>query len=258
MRSLFSKIVYQKRFVVLGWFIGFFAIMLLTVSFYPSFSELAKSFNNLPEAMRKLIGDALSFQTVGGYIRQQVFALRMPLLMIILSIALFHGLTTGDEQKGLTETHLTLPLSRARLLTEKALAGVVALLLASLGAVVGIQVSLLLIHESYSILNVLRDLVNCLLLSMTFGMLSFMFGSITAKRGLSLGVASGVAFTSYLINSMAPSVSALSFADKLTPFHFYVTNSPLEAKNVLILVAISAVLFLIGMTGFSRRDLKLR
>jgi hypothetical protein len=52
MKSIYSKTVYQKRFMAIGWFLGAMALVAFTLAFYNSFSSgaLGESLQNLPSA----------------------------------------------------------------------------------------------------------------------------------------------------------------------------------------------------------------
>jgi len=222
MQNFFLKTLYQKRLMLLWWFLGIIAITLLTVSFYHSFqnSNLDQAFQNLPAALQSIAGDMNSFKTVDGYLRQQVYALRLPLLLIILAISLMTGLTAGDEQKGLLETQLSLPVSRTRLLLQKLAASLVIISLASLGAIAGSYIAITAQHETLNLAHLIKFTLNCLAVAIVYGLVPFTIAALTGRRALALGVGSGFAFLSYLINSMAPSVSSLKAIDKLTFFHY--------------------------------------
>lgn len=257
MQNFFSKTLYQKRFIALWWFLGIMAITLLTVSFYDSFkaTDVEELFKNLPQAIQNIAGDVSSFKTVEGYLVQQIYSLRLPLLSIILAISLLVGLSAGDEQKGLLETQLALPVSRVSLLLQKVAAAVTIIAFASIGAIVGIAVALSFLGENWSLTAVLKFSLNCLALSILYGLVGLLIAALTGRRALALGIASGFAFLSYLINSMAPSVSYLEATDKLTFFHYY-QNDPFQFGNFMILV-ISAILLLVcSCIAFTKRDIR--
>lgn len=54
MRSVYSKTLYQKRFMAVGWFIGVTAVVMLTMSVYNSFSNgaIGDSLQSLPPAIQ--------------------------------------------------------------------------------------------------------------------------------------------------------------------------------------------------------------
>lgn len=257
MRNFFTKTLLQRRTLTFWWFIGITAMILLTVSFYHSFkdSDIESLFKTLPASVQHLTGTAGSFKTVDGYLRQQVFSLRLPMLTIILAITLLVGISAGDEQKGLLETQLSLPVSRTKLLLQKLLASIVIICIASLGAVVGSVIALALLHESLDLVHLLEFTANCVLLSVVYGLIAFAVAAVTGRRGLAIGIGSGVAFGSYLLDSMAPSVSFLGGVDKLLFFHYY-QNDPLVWRNIIVLLATCLILLVISFIGFNGRDIR--
>lgn len=257
MKNLFLKTLYQKRMMALFWLIGLAAMTALTLSVYNSFadSNLAESFKTLPKGLQKSLGDVSSFKTIGGFISQQIYELRIPLLSIILSIALLVNITAGDEQKGLLETQLTLPVGRLKLLLQKLTAALLIIAFASLGAVVGIEICLPLIHQHYGLLPIFQHALNAYVLAVDYGLVAFALGAATGRRGLALGLGSAFAFISYLIDSLAPSVSYLQSFDKLTLFHFYSTTT-FDVKHIVLLSSAGLLMIVIGSVFFVRRDIR--
>jgi len=94
-RSIYLKTLYQKRWMTFWWAIGVVAMVSFTLLFFPTLknSSLGETFAQLPPQFAKLAGDALSFTTIQGYVGEQLFGLRLPIMTIILAITLFTGLT---------------------------------------------------------------------------------------------------------------------------------------------------------------------
>jgi ABC-2 type transport system permease protein len=256
-RNFFLKTLYQKRYAALWWFVGITAVTLLTVSFYHSFkaTDLDQVLKGLPQPIQAIAGDISSFRSVEGYLRQQVFALRLPLLTIILAISLLVGLTAGDEQKGLLETQLSLPISRTQLLLQKLAAGLIVMGIASLGALVGIAIGVTLLGETFNLGHILQYTLNCVMIATVYGLVGLTIAAITGRRAVALGISSGFAFLSYLLNSMAPSVSYLETIDKFTFFHYY-QNYPFQLRNFAVLAITAIILVTISCIAFNKRDIR--
>lgn len=255
--NLIIKILYQKRLLLLWWFIAFVAITALTMSFFPAFKDsgLGGSFADLPASVQKIIGNITSFTTISGYVQQQIFALRAPVLMIILSIVVFGGQVAGEEQKGVTETHLTLPISRTKLLLSKFVAGVIITSLAAMGLIAGVELGLLIIHDHYSFAHIVQSTVGAWLVGLLFGLIAFFVGAASGRKGPALGLAGGLAFWTYLISSMAASVSWLHAINKLTPFYYY-GDGLISLAHALGLATVCLLLMIVGTTAFNHRDLR--
>jgi ABC-2 type transport system permease protein len=249
--NVFRKTVYEKRWTMLAWSIGLFFMALLTMSFYPFFknSGFDQVIANAPKSLQGLLGQAADYKSVPGYVDQQIFALRMPLLTIIMSITLFFGIGIGDEDRGTLETLLAQPVSRTSVYLQKFMAGAALIALASIG----------IIHGSVAFDKLLMATFGCWLLSLLFGTLAYAAGAITGKRGVTIAISSVVAFGTYLISSMAPAVDKLASAVKLTPFYYYNTPSiavhGLKWSHLLVLGGTIAIMGLVGLVVFKNRDL---
>lgn len=258
MHNLVTKVLYQKRRFILGWSIGLFALSVFMMLLFPALqrSEIGQFFSGLSPALQKVAGGQDSFSTAAKYINGELFALRMPLLFIVLSIILFTGLTVGDERRGVVMTQLSLPFSRSGLLVRKLAAALIVLLIVSLSMTLGIMVGLLLIHEPIDVFYIVRHSSGCLLIALDFGLLVFVLGGGLGNKGAAIGVASGTAFVSYLISSLTPVVSSLKPFEEFSLFHYYQNPSPVSHGHAVLLLAVAVVEIAIGLVAFSRRDVE--
>ena len=257
MKLLVTKILYQKRMLLLWWFIALTAVIGLTMSFFPAFKGggLGDAFTNLPAGVQKVVGNSLSFTTVSGYVQQQVFALRAPILLIILSIVVFGGQVAGEEVKGVTETHLSLPISRTKLLLSKLIAGMIITFVASMGIVLGIELALFFIGDSYSFAKIFQSVCGAWLVGLCFGVLSYAVGAASGRKAPSIGMPSALAFLTYLVSSMAASVSWLEPLNKFTPFYYY-NDGLITFAHAVGLGVVCLVLATIGTVAFNHRDIR--
>lgn len=261
-KSIFTKTLYEKRWSTLAWGLGLFAMTLLTMSFYPTFSQtggLADSLKSLPKSVQGLVGSLESLKTVAGYTGQQIYALRIPLLTLILGISLGVGLLAGDEERGTLQALLTNPISRVKVFWQKFSAIALLLLVANLIVVGAVITSYPIIHDSMPLGYLLQAAIACWLLTLIFAGLAFSLGAATGKKGLSVGIASGVAFLSYLISSLAPSVNSLQDIQKASIFYYYntplVTEHGFTTSHLIFMIVILVLILYVGVTLFNRRDL---
>jgi ABC-2 type transport system permease protein len=131
--------------------------------------------------------------------------------------------------------------------------------LAHLAIIAGVMASYPIVHGSVAFNRLFEATLACWLLSLVFGAVAYAVGAITGKRGLTIGIASGLAFGAYLISSLAPAVDKLASAVKFTPFYYYntpaVATHGLKFSNILVLAALILVLCLAGLAVFRQRDL---
>lgn len=259
--SIFSKTLYERRWFLVAWILAIFGMTLLTMAFYPFFknSGFDEVIANAPKSLQGVLGQAANYKTVSGYVDQQIFALRLPLLTIIMGVVLFIGIGVGDEDRGTLENLLAQPVSRSQVFWQKFAAGSLILALGCLCIFFAVIASFPLINGSMNLVNLAAACFGCWLISMVFGGLAYAFGMATGKRALTVGVASGLAFFTYLISSLAPAVDKLKDAVKFTPFYYY--NTPgialdgLRWRNVGLLLGIVLAMVITAVVIFKQRDL---
>lgn len=261
LKSVLTKTLFEKRWMMLLWSIGVIVMSMVMMAFYHSFSggEFTEALKALPKQFQGLIGDIDSLKTVGGYVGQEIFSLRIPLLTLIMGIVLFTSLLAGDERDGTLQTLLAQPISRFRVFIQKYMAGLIISGVICASAIIGIRLSLVLIHESMSMLRLVQAVLGVYLLTVMFGTLGFALGAITSKKGLAGSLTGMFAFVSYMITSFAPSVSWLKNIDTFSPFHYY--NNPnisivgIKGSNVTVMLSIIAISLIVSAFIFHKRDI---
>ena len=128
MRSIFSKTLYDMR-----WTLGAFAVLLFGLSFvvlyiYPSVQtaqdEMLQGISD--ETAKALVGSLAQANTVEGFLSVQLFSFQ-PLYLSIYAIIVASAAVAGEEGDKTLSFLLSRPVSRFRVLTEKALAFIVGL-----------------------------------------------------------------------------------------------------------------------------------
>ena len=87
-KNLFLKTLYEKRWMMVGWSVGVVALVMMTVTLFPTFKESLSGLENVPDSLKSIIGDAAAYSTIKGYVNLQVFQ-QLPFMTIILSVILF-------------------------------------------------------------------------------------------------------------------------------------------------------------------------
>lgn len=266
MFNLICKTLYDKRAFIIGWGLGLAAMALFMVIFYPAFSNdtgLEKLLEGLPQELKSvkgLIGNLSDLKNLPGYLGGQLFEIRLPILLCVLSIILAVGLSITEEEKGYIRTLLSLPVGRSKLLTSKLLAIVVICFVTSVMAIGGVCLGLLIINDSVGIdvlvrLGLMTWLVTVCMTTIVFGI-----GLATGKRGVTMGLGAIVAVGSFILTTFAKSVEWLQPYEKMSLFHYFpateIAKGSVDLKNVIVLVTITLVMFIIGLIFFRRRDVR--
>jgi ABC-2 type transport system permease protein len=262
--SVLSKTVRDQRRALVWWGVGLVATAAMYAAFYPSIVEnaevLTQYLESFPEALKNaFFGSDADFVSPGGYLHTELFGFFGPLLLLIYTIGAGARAIAGEEERQTLDILLSTPVSRRRVLVDKAaaLSATVAIL-----AVV-LWVALVLLGPPFDltpgVANLAAAATSMSLLALAFGAVALAVGSWTGRRALAVGVAAGIGGVTYLIDALAPTLDAVVWLQKLSPFYYYDANVPvkngLEPLHAMVLLAIAAAGITLAVIGFQRRDL---
>lgn len=263
MYSLFTKTIYDKRAFIIGWCLGLAFIGYLMTIFYPAFHQdngLDQLIKSLPPAFQGLVGNLNNLKELPTYLGSQLFGVRIPIFISVLTIILTVGLTVGEEEKGQLRTLLALPLSRTRILLTKWSAIVVICLAASLATLVGIEVGLMVIGQSLDGLVLVRLGGMMWLLAVTIATMVFSIGLMTGSKAATTGLGVLVTVGSFLLTEFASSVDWLQPYEKISLLHYFqaadIAKGTINSWDVTVYGAIILIALLVAVVWFRRRDVR--
>ena len=260
--TIFSKTLYGLRWQFFGWFVAIFFTAFITMVMYPSFSQagIESLVDSVPESLKSFVGNASDFNTVPGFIGQQVFGPNLYIISIIMAILIFIAISASEESDGRLQSLLALPVSRSQVYLEKYFAAMLIVSALSLSVIAAIGLSLFAIGESADLWRIIQSAIGFTLLNVAYGTIAFAAAMFTGNKSITLLIVSGYAVASLFVSNLAPAVDKLAFVDKFSLIHYY--NNPqtmtngLEISNVLTMLAVIVALGAIGLVGFTRRDIK--
>ena len=255
--------LWQRRVSTIWWAIAVFALIFITLIVYPPFrdeaAQLQKSFENLPDAALQLFGGSADFFSPIGFLNSQIFFIVLPLALSILAITAGHGLIGKEEQDLTIESLLSRPISRTRLLTAKAIAGIIILTLVTAVGLATTLITARLVHLDVADKPIILTMAACYLLALSFGAIAFLFSSLGRARGAGIGITTFLALGGYIISSLAGTVNWLKAPAKVFPFHYYQSEAILKQTfnwdNVYFFLAIIVFCAIVSWLAFRRRDI---
>ena len=260
--NVFLKSLRDQRKSLLFWGIGVGVLMLLTLLFYPSFSdmpELSDIFEDSDVLARVFAGGFTDLTSPEGYLNSQLFVLALPILFLIFAIAQGSGAIAGEEERGTLDLLLSNPLTRSRVALETFAAMIVAILVLALAVWLGMAIGAIAVDMDISFGRMAEATLSAALLGMAFGTLALAIGCVRGKRGLSIGVTSTFGVAAYFVNALAPMVEALEPFSKLSPFYYYISSDPLtnglNFAHTAVLIGLVIVLLAVALITVERRDL---
>lgn len=240
---------------------GSLAILIaLTVAFYPAFRDepaLADIVSGMPEALVDAFGLA-DFGTPEGFLRGNLYAVLVPMLLAVAGVLLMNGQTASDEDAGRMEPYLTQPVTRASVFLGRAI-GVLTWLVVIGAILLGAQ------WASDVVFNV--DIDNgriaattgvCVLLGAFHAGVAAAIAGWTGRPGIVLAVGVAVAVAGYVAIALFPLSDVLAGWRHASPWDWALGGDPLgqptEAWRYLALGVPALALAGIGAYLFGRRD----
>ncbi len=259
LRDIWTKTLWDQRQTLLGWAIGLIAVSLVYGGFYPVVAtpDYAELIEGLPPALAEAMGWG-DMSTPHGYLGATVFGLLGPVLTIIMSIGLGTRAIAGSEEDGSLEMLIAHPVTRTRVVVQKALALAVAAIMAGSvvsGAILAIRGP---IELDIPVAHIAAASLNLGLGGLLFGSLAMLVGGITGRRGLSISISAAVVVIAYLANGLAPQVDAVAWLQDLSPFYWAngtdTLRDGIDPLDTLRLAGVAVVLIAGAAFAFNRRD----
>jgi ABC-2 type transport system permease protein len=257
--NIFLKTVYERRWAILWWSLAIFAMTLLTVTLFPTFSKaFGESLKDVPDSLKNVLGEAHDYQRIEGFLQLQVYT-QMIFLPIIYGIIMGTGLIAGEEGQGTLQSVLAHPVSRTRVYLQKFAAAAVVLWVINMAMFLAIFVGCQLIGESPDYARVLMATDMQWLVSLVFAAVGYALGAATGRRALAGALTGVYVFVMYLVSSLVATVDWMRYPNYFSPFKYFseprIMDAGLQWDNVSVLAIAGLVLLAAGWAVFNKRDI---
>ena len=242
--------------------IGYAAAMVLytlaVVALYPSFKNSTSLDSLSGSTAAALFGVTGPLTSPGGWLNGNIYGNFFPLIMLLLTIGYGAAAVAGQDEDGTLALLTALPLSRRAILVQKAAAMALQALL--LAAAVTIAV---LIGRAFQLTispgNAIAISAAVLLMGLDFGLVTMAAGAATRRRGTALAVGACLAAVSYLLSSLAQTISWIRPGRYLSLFYWSVGDDQiskgLSAGDFAVLITAGLCALWAAADTFRRADL---
>jgi ABC-2 type transport system permease protein len=264
--AIVTQVLWRRRWSTLWWLAGLVGFAALLALAYPTVrgnAQLAQTFAGLPPGVQAALGldPGSSLTAPIGYLNSQYFANVLPAVYLIFAIGLAAWAIAGDEAAGTLELVLANPISRARLLLERAAALTVllgVLTAGSVGALALLAPPFGLAH-GLGVGHMAAATVASALLALTFAAVALLIGAATGRRSWAISLSSALAVAGFVIQGLAAQVKVLQPVRAVSPWEWALGTDPLRHgltwESALLPLVVSALLFAAAVPAFKRRDL---
>lgn len=260
LRNVLTKAIWDQRRGFVSWAVAAAGVTAIYASFYPSMQtpSMAKSMEAFSPKMLQAMGIA-DLSSAVGYLDGSVFALVVPLLVLVFAAGLAGRTLAADEETGTLDLLLAHPVGRTTLALQRLVA-------AALGVVVlglGVWLALVAVNEPAELhleLSAVTGMVlHLVFLGWAFVALGFAVGAITGRRGHVFAAVACVGVISYACNTVVPMLDGMEWAEKASAFYYYAGSMPLrdgvDPAHAGVLLGATVVLAAAGTLVFGRRDI---
>ena len=222
-------------------------------------AETLTTFEQLPEQLMALFGGG-DMSTPEGWYTLETFGLMAPVAVILVTVVMGAGALAGEESRRTMGMLLANPISRSRIVFEKAIPMVLFAIVVGFATFAGVALGSLIADLGMSFGNIAATATLQVLVGLVFGSLAFALSAGTGRTSISIYGAAGAALFFHLVNSLGALNDGIADLAWLTPFHYYLGNDPLNSGmdwvNAAVLAVLSVVLIGLSVVLFQRRDIR--
>jgi ABC-2 type transport system permease protein len=258
-RGLVSKAVSDKQGVAL---LAAYGLLVLAIFMAPMFNALGDSIGDvvasMPDAILAMVGYA-DYSTPTGWYHGEMLSITGPAVFAIVTIGAGVALA-GEEKRRTIAVLLAAPVSRLRVARSKLAA--LGLLVALCGVLLfaGIWIGNLVSSLGMDVGNIAAAALLQVALGLVFGAVAFAVAGWTGRSNAAAWAGTGVALAGWAINTFVMVNPDLEWFAKVSPFywalHSYPLDNGMDWMGFAVLAAASAVLAVVGLVGYGRRDLR--
>ena len=247
-----------RRRSAIGYAAGMALYTLVVVALYPSFKD-STSLNSLSgSTAAALFGVTGPLTSPGGWLNGNIYGNFFPLIMLLLTIGYGAAALAGQDEDGTLALITALPIRRRAILFQKA--GAMALQALFLAAAVTICV---VVGRGFQLTispaNAIAISVALVLMGLDFGLITMAVGAATGRRGTALGIGAGLAAASYLLSSLASTISWLRPGRYLSLFYWSAGNDQISKGvslgDFIALIVVALCALAAAIATFRRADL---
>jgi ABC-2 type transport system permease protein len=264
LRSVLAKTIRDQYRSLFWWLVSVAVIVLMYAAIWPSMKgqpSISEFLDQMPEALRNLFATSgADLSTPAGYIQVELLSFMAPILLILYAVGQGSAAVAGEEDHHTLDLLLSAPVSRSRVVLDKAVAMVLGTVLLAAATGVALVVEGKGFDMDLPVEGVAAAMLHLALLAMVFGALALALGATTGHLGLSRAIPAVVAVVAYIVNGLGPMVDWLEPFQQLSPFHQYMAHDPLRHgvswSGLAIAAATVVVLVGIAVAGLRRRDVR--
>ena len=247
-----------RRRSAIGYSAGLALYTLAVVALYPSFKNSTSLDSLSGSTAAALFGVTGQLTSPGGWLNGNIYSNFFPLVMLLLTIGYGAACLAGQNEDGTLALTAALPIRRRTIVFQKTWAMALQALLLAAAVTVCI-----IIGRGFQLTvspgNAIAIAVALTLMGLDFGLITMAIGAATSRRGTALGIGTGLAAASYLLSSLASTISGIRPGRYLSLFYWSVGNDQISKGDSItdftVLIVTGLCALIAAVAAFRQADL---
>jgi len=235
----------------------------MTLILGPMFKGVGDKMGDLVDAFPReilaMVGFA-DYSTPSGWYQGEIFSIMGPIAVALVAIAVASRALAGEERDRTMGLLLANPVTRPRVVWEKAAAMIMAVISVSAMTFVGVVCGDLIANLDLSYVKVAAICVHMAAFGVFIGAVTLAVGAVVGVARAAIAAGWGVLTVSYVVATILPINPDLAGWARWSPFYYYSGHLPLEngfSWGFLgVLAGGSAALVALSAWAFEGRDLR--
>jgi ABC-2 type transport system permease protein len=255
--AIARKAFWDARVTAIGGGLLSFSLALMYVLMFPWVQDAFEGIE-LPSIYESFAGGAGLITEPAGFLATEYFSF-VPLVIIIFAVVAGTAATAGEESAGTLDLLLAQPVTRRRVVLEKAAGLTAAVSVAIAAGAPGVWIGQLIVDFDLAPWRTLLAMVLTIPLALLFLVIAMFAGATLPNRAAAVVLSTSAAVAGYVVQTLGLLVTQLEDIRKLTPFYWAeaaeVLVGDINPLRPLVLLVPAAVLLAATVMAFDRRDI---
>ena len=262
MITIFLKTYRDHWKALLAWTLTLIGLVTLEMEIYPtrakSGAAVQQFLDAYPDAIKKIFR-MTDYISGPGFLSTELYSMMIPLVLIAVGATWGAAATAQEEDDGTADTLFTLPISRLNILLAKMSAAISAVIALAFLAMLNIIILRSSVDMKISNSALFAGTLSSIGIGLVFTSLAFFVGAFSRKKGIAIGVATGVSLVFFVLYSIAGLVDTLDAFEPFNPMQWGLGGNPLfkgiDVAGLFKLYGASIAFLFAAHFKFNRKDI---
>jgi ABC-2 type transport system permease protein len=259
--SVYRKTMFDLRWHLTAWSVGLAAVAAVNVLLYPTVQQmpgLLAFLENLPPAVKAMIGDVREMAVLEGFLRVKLFD-PLPLLLAVFGVSHGAQMIAGEKERKTMDLLMGQPIRRWHVVLEKYVAVATACTVLCCAVMIALLVSILFVGSPVRADHLVLATANALPLTWLFTALAIGGSCLFRRSRQAAFMAGSVVVSAYVFEALrllSPTLSSWRSVSLFAQHKAgYSLSTGLHAAPILLLLGIALLVVVASAAVWERRDL---